>query len=207
MSALRVQGRGKRQGNTQEQRIKSLARIVHRLGKSDEVKFHDFASGITTSAAGTMTFISGIAEGAGSAERNGVSIAPHSLTVRDGVIWPTVQAWYRCIIFQDQLTAGVVPAVTDVLAAAAWNASFNHLNETNKRFKILMDYTLEGVPATNNAIQSKRTSKLLNGTMKYIGNANTQASAGVGAIYALRITSAGATQPTSDLRLEFQFRG
>lgn len=190
-----------------EQKIGVLQQQVRRLRRSDEIKFHDFASGITTSAAGTITYLSGITEGPGSAERIGQKIAPNKLTVRDGVIWPTVQAWYRLIIFQDNLTTGAAPAVTDVLATAAWNASYNHANETNKRFRILSDKILQGVPATNTAIQSRVVRRVRLNQVKYIGATNAQASASVGALYALRITSAGATQPTSDLRMELQFRG
>jgi hypothetical protein len=190
-----------------DQRIKALQRQVRQLKKSDEVKFHDFASGITTAAAGTITLLSGIAEGAGSAERIGVQISPSYLVIRDGIIWPTVQAWYRCIIFQDMFTNGAAPAVADVLAAAAWNGSFNHLNETNGRIRVLMDYTMQGVPATDSAIQSHIAFKRKIAAIKFVGATAAQASCGAGSIYALRITSAGATQPTSDLRLELQYRG
>jgi len=190
-----------------EQKINVLQRQVRKLKKGDEVKFHDFASGITTAAAGTITLLSGIAEGAGSAERNGQKIGPNKLVVRDGVIWPTVQAWYRLIIFQDMATIGAAPAVTDVLATAAWNASYNHANENNKRFRIHSDTILQGVPATNSAIQSRIVKRFKLSQIKYIGATNAQASCSTGTLYALRITSAGATQPTSDLRMEMQFRG
>lgn len=190
-----------------EQKINVLQRQVRKLRKVDEIKFHDFASPITTSNAGTITLLSGIAEGAGSADRIGVQIAPVKVTLRDGVIWPTVQTWYRAIVFQDMFTIGVAPAVADVLAATFWNGSFNHLNETNKRFRIIADYTLQGVPATNNAIQTRITKRFRLAPIKYIGATNAQASCSAGTLYILRITGAGATQPTSDLRLELQFRG
>lgn len=203
----RVMGRQPSRLDVDEQKINGLQRQVRKLKKADEIKFHDFASGITTAAAGTITLLSGIAEGAGSAERIGQKIAPSKVTIRDGVIWPTVQAWYRIIIFQDMGTIGAAPAVLDVLATAAWNASYNHANETNKRFRIHSDTILQGVPATNTAIQSRTVRKFKLGTIKYIGATNAQASAGFGSLYVLRITSAGATQPTSDLRMELQFRG
>lgn len=190
-----------------EQKINVLQRQVRKLRKGDEIKFHDFSSAITTAAAGTITLLSGIAEGAGSAERNGQKIGPSKLTVLDAVIWPTVQAWYRLIIFQDNQTSGAAPAVTDLLQSAAWNSNYNHANETGKRFRIHADIIQQGVPTQWTGIQHRKFKKFKLSQIKYIGAANTQASAGVGSLYALRITSAGATQPTSEIRLELQFRG
>lgn len=190
--------------------IVEIKKDVRKLKKTTAAEIHSatFSSPITTAAAGTVTFLSTIAQGDTEVSRAGNAIAPLSFGYRYTTLAAAggLNTYVRYIIFQDSQNQGVVPVATDVLAAADISSMYNINNELQKRFHIYKDWTQSVQPPNiyNSALCGKGHIKSLNRIM-YSGATAAVTDARKGALFLLRITSAGANQPTSDFHWNLKF--
>lgn len=189
-----------------EEKIAVLQQNVRRLKSSVDKKIFQNTSGITYAQAGTITYLSTIAQGVTLADRVGLDVSPDVLNFDEQVAF-TAQGAVRVIVFQDRLCAGTLPTVLDVLSSATVNATYNPTNQLNKRHKILADYSIYAVLTdTNQFTHKKRTIKRMN-KVKYLDGTAVIGGAGAGSIFVLRITNLGASFPVSDFKWELKFRG
>lgn len=197
--------------NLRPQKIAKMARQVSKLNKAIYANRHQMNNSadlnpLTT--AGTITYLSTIAIGDDNADRDGAAISPDYLKV-----WCTNNYFQaagvgicRYIIFQDKQSYGAAPAVLDVLQTADPNSQFNVPNKLAGRFRILMDWMFTGINGQDKQFHiRKKTMKP--GKVNFTGTTAAVASAGMGAIYLLRITStAAATAPSDIFRWSIGFK-
>lgn len=176
-----------------------MVNAVKKLVKRSNAEQHmmNNAANITYSSAGTVTYLSTIAEGDGNANRTGGKITPDSLEIRMLLNTGTAQGQAcRIIVFQDIQTYGAAPAVADVLHEAKIQSQYNVPNMVSKRFKILYDKVFTGVPTDGSSLRFIKIKKKSLNTIEYVGVANDISAAGRNALYMLRLTSADANQAT-----------
>jgi len=146
-------------------------------------------------ATGVVSLLStDIAQGDDIGNRSGDTIRPLKLTFRlcSFVTVDTFQA-FRFIVFQDTMSYGATPAVTDVLNTASYLSPYSPLNLQAKRFKILIDHIGENVDSAANQIAEITKVVKLKGTIHYKGTGTGATSAGKNSIYVLFINDATGT--------------
>lgn len=155
---------------------------------------HKNAVGLTNnidwSSSGVVSLLStDIAQGDNIGNRSGDSIRPLKLTFRI-TSFNTVNGAariFRFIVFQDTMSYGSTPIVTDVLATADYMSPFNAPNQQAKRFKILCDhYGANVFSAADQVVEITKVIKM-KGVIQYISTAAAAASAGKNTIYVLFI--------------------
>ncbi len=160
-----------------------------------EEKANDGSTSFTLSTAGTVTYLSAIAQGSDYTNRIGDSIKCHSvelivqvvasaaLTTNDGV---------RVLLFRDLENPGSAPAVTDVLSTANPLGLENWLNRA--RFKVLFDEVFD-ISNTANPLVSRLVHLPVDRHIKYRGTGATAASAAEGTMWLVSICGNG-TNPS-----------
>lgn len=192
--------------------IKKLDKEVNQLQKlaKAEICSAIFGSAITFATAGTITLLSTIAQGDQETNRAGNAINPLSLTYKGYTLAAAggANCFVRYIIFQDTQNQGVLPLVSDVIGLVGTtevNSMYNVNNDLQKRFHILKDWR-EAIQPPN----IYKSATLYQGFCRprKINFGGTTAAIGdmrKGALFLLRITSAGANFPTSDFHWGLKF--
>lgn len=154
-----------------------------------------------------------ISQGAGSDQRIGRRILVKSVYVRGRVFAPTTMtgaASFRMLVFQDKQPNGALAGATDLLIANEYLSPINLGN--SKRFKILMDETLDGRTIsvdTNEGINFERYVKT-NIEIGYVNGAGagTEADVLTNGIYCIVFFGgfgAGATAPVGKLWFRIRY--
>jgi hypothetical protein len=189
-------------------RAPTVARQVKQILVS-RVEHKNIASttaNIDYSASGVVSLIStDIAQGDDLGNRSGDSIRPLKLTFRicSFVTVDTFQA-FRFIVFQDTMSYGATPAVTDVLNSANYLSPFSPLNVQAKRFKILIDHCGQNVDSAANQILEITKVVKMKGVIHYKGTGTGATSAGKNSLYALFINDATGTAGERMYRWSYQ---
>lgn len=131
---------------------KASRKLANRIGYMLGEKKYLYGTVITgTTASGTVTSLSTIAQGDGDSQRDGDQITVSSMEIR-GFMYPDQPAGannqvFRMIIFQWLLSDLTPPVVNDVLLLAEYTSLYNH--DKRYQFRILYDKTYStGVGST-----------------------------------------------------------
>lgn len=195
-----------------------LARRVARLekrAKAQELKTHDISASTTYSSTGTVSYLSGIAQGDQSINREGLKINAIKLYGRARIIGNTTSSSaqiIRIIIFRDKDCNGALPTITGsdgLLEVASPDSLFSH--ETRNRFRIMFDRTWtvgsdgsDGLDQKSVRINAALPRKGL--TCYYSGTGSAIADADANGLFMLIIVADdGTNHPTvsSNLRLRY----
>lgn len=181
--------------NRMVKQVRQLNQVVH----ANRHQMNNAADLNPLTTAGTITYLSTIAIGDDNADREGAAITPDYLKVwiTNNYFQSTGEGICRYIIFQDKQSYGAAPAVQDVLQTADPNSQFNVPNKLAGRFRILMDWMFTGINGETNQYHIKRKT-MKPGKVNFTGTTNNVNSAGMGAIYLLRITTTAAGDAPSD---------
>lgn len=90
------------------------------------------------SATGSVTLLTGIAQGDTSETRNGNSIRSKSISIKGSLVAGSTTNEARYILFIDKVSSGVAPAITDLLESDGVFARYND-DFAGSRFIILED--------------------------------------------------------------------
>lgn len=134
--------------NKTETLEKRVDKINHYLAKhrGDE-KLSAITVTQTPATAGVVTYLSQIAQGDDGSDRSGYRINSHYIDFSLSAL-ATLTCNVRVIVFRDKMNQGVLPAVTDVLAAAGVYAPFAYFNRiAQRRFIPLYDKTFNNSAA------------------------------------------------------------
>lgn len=155
------------------------------------------AASAATDTTGSVVLLSGMSQGLTFATRIGETVVPKWLELRydtkdGGGVTVDAVTMFRVIVFRDnQIRTSTLPAVTDVLEAAAYNSPINHVAINASRFTILHDRLHEMPPIeasqiSDTSFQSVNKKIKLRGKIVY-----TNASTGTqkGNIYVLYISN------------------
>jgi hypothetical protein len=182
---------------------------VHRLVKNmiearTELKSVAAAVGASAStAAGVVQYFTPILQDDTTNGRTGDQIVPHDLTVRFTSICSATEA-ARFVIFQDTMNQGSAPTVSQVLSAASYNSTYNHINVVlNKRFKILYDKQIN--LCLNGEAQKNIVHRIpLKGKIGFVDTGDTSASAGPNSIWLIYIGTS--THVVTDINFRLTYR-
>lgn len=150
-------------------------------------------TGTATPAAGTFQFITqGIIQGTGSSQRQGNQITLSKVRAKINTFAVGVSGITRYVLYQDKMSNGATPLVTDILDSANSIAALNGLTvKTEKRYHILADFT-HNVPIGGEGIKVYDTtfsSKLLK-PVTYLANTSVVGANGRNAVFLLVLGSA-----------------
>lgn len=170
--------------------IRKLINIEH--------KFFDLNSNLTSTQAGTVQYLTGIAQGVDLSNRVGDSIKIQTLefnaTCYMGVTTP---ASCRIIIVRDLENGGAAIAGSDVLAnvggAGAATSLFNYIN-AEKRFAIIFDELIS--LDTSNSTQTLHMKMSHGGHIFFRDTTAAVTNGAEGVLYLLVTTDVAATGPT-----------
>jgi len=107
-----------------------------------------------------------------------------------------VTATLRFILFFDKMNTGAVPAVTDVLDAAATQSAYAIITHLEKRFTILYDQVYSMAVGGADQQLSKRMDFKLNTKVTYGSSTNVTAANAKNSLFGLVITDNGTNGPT-----------
>ncbi len=142
--------------------------------------------------AGVINSISSnLAQGDDINGRTGDVVRVHKLRVKYTFInSDSLASFYtgRIIIFQDTLANGALANVTDVLDSANPMSGYKPVYAQSRRFKILLDRTVNVIGATNRSRVTETVDLRVPGTIHYIGSAAANASLGKNTLNALFIS-------------------
>ncbi len=164
------------------------------------------ASSTTTSTtAGQVIFLSGVACGPDPDERVGKKITSKEFNCNVFINGDIASRLLRLIIFRDMDCAGALPGVTDVLDSATYQSFYNE--NSRQRFVILKDRTLS-LSATDaerwsHAVVKYKTRRPM--TIKYIDDGNPINSVGDGSIFLLIISETAGTANTIHTRADIRY--
>lgn len=172
----------------------NLRRIVRDIVDS-RVEHKRLASTVASTdilTAGVIIPISGnVFQGDDIGQRSGDVITPKMLTFR--LLAQASTATFtsfsvRCIIFQDTINNGALPAVTDVLNTASPTSVYNSVNAQQNRFKICYDKVFAVVGQTSATRVNIVKFIPMKGKIHYIATTGNTAGSGKNALFALFIT-------------------
>lgn len=149
-----------------------------------ELKFKDLSSSYTTTTAGQITLINGVAQGTDYNQRVGRESVMKSLYSRMTFADATQINMVRLLYVYDKQCNGVLPAITDILANASVYAPMNLNNKD--RFQTISDKVMVTSPNGPEVVFRKKYKKL-NCITTYSGTDATIASIATGAIYEIFI--------------------
>jgi hypothetical protein len=154
----------------------------------------------TSTTAGTVTYISQIAEGDSPDDRSGYQIRPVKHLVHLQVDNAST-SMTRFIIVQDKIAYGSAPTVGQILSSALPTNTINPIAIMNGRYKILLDEMLT-TSATGKNIEYKSVEIKMKGVIHFIGPTTSSSDAGNNAMFLLVISDT-ATAYTSHHQLTY----
>jgi hypothetical protein len=166
------------------------SRVEHKLATSLTPSFIDWTT------AGVVSELStDVAQGDNIGNRSGDVIRPLNLsfTLQTRCYAASTSNCFRVILFQDTMSSGAAPAVTDILNSASNISKYKPVNWQAKRFKILADFNGTNVGVVDNQETVYTKNIKMRGMVHYVNTATGAASAGKNTIYALFISSAATT--------------
>ncbi|MGN7614506.1 hypothetical protein ACQZV8_20750 [Magnetococcales bacterium HHB-1] len=178
--------------------LKSVINVEHKFVDKD-------LAGAVSSTTGSITPLSNLAQGDDYNARNGRSIKLSSLHVR-GTVNANASATttkVRLIIFNDRVSNGSTPAITDVLASSD-PMSFLNLNNTS-RFKIIYDRLYRLTDDQDNSVKTFRCNKKLGWHAKYNGSAGNVNEMQTGHLWFLILSDQATNTPSVDIHTRLRF--
>jgi len=163
-------------------------------------------------ATGTITLLNGIAEGDDFTNRNGRSVRLLSLQLR-GFATATIATGLaqlgRVILFWDNATIGVIPAISDVLSTTT--SSYSPYNMVNvNRFTILYDhqFALDSNSTTFSRAEEISANIKLNAVTRFINTGGTITGIQSGGLFMITLGSlvAGSTAGVLQAWTRVQFQ-
>ncbi len=200
----------KRRGNLRRKRyqlstarqLKNLRRKVRNI--TPETKYIDTVISASFTTAGAVVPITLCALGDEPFERDGDKIKVQSVDIYITNVGGTASDNTRCIIFWDQSSHGVVPAVSELLQVAAYDAHTN--NENNTRFKVIKQYLFSNNQNGNKNHFIRFYHKFLKTkSITYQGTTAVQANMLNDHIYMLFIGDMGTNQSSFSVRSRVRF--
>lgn len=188
-----------------QREVAALRRLVH----VPEEKSLDVDLNANVSNAGTLTLLSGIAQGTDVGQRVGNAIRATSITFRGRVGCNTAVTTYsviRLILIRDTENSGSVPALADIMEATGGSvgvrAPMNFINRD--RFKVLWEDMITVAPSFKYSQVVKGDLKL-NLPVKYRGTGNTVAAAAEGTLYWVWVSDEATNTPSVALYTQLRF--
>jgi len=171
-----------------------------------EVKHVDQTANLTPDTSGTVTLLSGIAQGDGNTTRDGTSVKLKGGDLRFRAASHTSAAatWLRLLLVVDTRNDGVNPTLSDIISATITGQP--NLDSSPNRFVILHDEVLSLVTAANRiAHRNIPLYALLDMHLMFNGTGATVASCSGPALFAVLLSSEATNTPsvTFDSRLLF----
>lgn len=155
---------------------------------------------------GTVTYLSGIAQGITDITRVGNKILIKDILVRLQITHNpagSVPSSMRIIFFASRQVNGVLPTIAEVLQSASQLSPLNRDN--TKQYVILKDYLFSTIPATETDIMVRKFYKIVNWHAFYDGTTNAIGDAEENHLFFLAISDVGADGPelVVDSRIKF----
>lgn len=178
---------------------KSVMKMVRSMMPKKEYKFIDVESAAAAQTYnGTITLISGVAQGTTAITRVGRSINLKSLLFRYSIIGLATDPIMRVMILYDKQNTGTAPSVGGILQtvgnANAVNAPLEYTQAG--RFQILYDKLIVCDAVKQTSYEGKFYKKFNGLSLKYQGDTAAQADVNKNAIYVLTISTTAAGNPT-----------
>ncbi len=164
------------------------------------------SSTITSTTAGAVIYLSGVAAGPDPDERTGKKITSKDFKCWIHINGDIASRLLRLVLFRDMDNAGALPTVTQVLTGATYQSFYNPNNRD--RFSILKDRTLS-LSATDaekdsHAVVKFRIRRPM--AIKYIDDSNAVTSAGAGNLFLLVISETAGTASKIHVRADIRYR-
>lgn len=185
---------------------KKIAKIQKQLKVGDRLVNITITGGVLV-AAGSISFVSGIAQGDDVSNRQGNIVKPVELIVKLKTtnITSAPGRTIRYILFQDTLCVGSPATVGDVLDAATTQAAKQEVNHLNKRHHILFDYTRSLDISRPIELQTFHIKGSRMKPLKYNLTTDVVAAAGANAMFLLAIVDNVTTATTLDASFQLRF--
>jgi hypothetical protein len=163
------------------QQVKQM--IVGRL----EDKIASASSTGVVGTAGSVVYLSSIAQGDSLGDRAGNAIRPSLLDIRFSYI-DVASGFARVIVFQDSENVGTIPTVAQVLTSASWNAVPDPTQIAMRRYKFLYDHTFP-LSAVGDLTGFEHRKIKMKGPIHFVSSGGTSTSGGRNALFLLVIAS------------------
>ncbi len=168
-----------------------------RISELTELHYNEMAiQTTTTTVAGSVFYLSGIAVGNQVDDRIGSKIAMKEFRLNLWVEGDIASRMIRVIVFRDMHAQGASPAVTDVLSSASYRSQLNWANRA--RFSVLSDRIIRCNAVANDydAFKFLKYSTKRPMNLEYVSDAEADTGAGKGAIFMLLISHIAGTANT-----------
>jgi len=197
-SVSRKQKRGRFSRTAKPQSVARIVRTI--LDSESETKCGVVVNATATStvAGAVQPLTQPIVEGTNINARVGRQIVITKLSCIFNATLPVlgVTATLRFILFFDKMNTGTVPAVLDVLDAAATQSAYAIIPHVEKRFSVLYDKVYSMAVGGADQQLSKRMDLKLNTKVSYGSSTNVTAANAKNSLFGLVITDNGAVSPT-----------
>ncbi len=182
----------------------SRASVKRMISERLESKTTSFSTSSATTTGGAIGYVSTVAQDDTIFGRTGDIIRPVCLRMRYNFHDTANLNYARIIVFRDSMCQAASPNVTDVLATAQYNSSYNFRNVyQQRRFTILHDHTFGMTPSGFNAQFYEKVIRL-KGVINYVGTGSTVASAGKNSLFLMTISGVAGAGCDVSTRLEFK---
>ncbi len=205
-------GRYYRSKGKADRRIKQRISRLESTSKKECKKHDELVGPIVVTNTGFVNYLTQIAQGDQSIQREGLSINLLSIYMKgfclsskenpNGIV-------VRLILFRDKYQLGVLPSVTDLLETANVFSFTEH--DEMRRFVVLWDKMLD-ISAFDTGLDRTKILKYYKSFKKskkidYRGTTNGIASAGSGALFLLAISNSASNHPELTMNYRFKFTG
>ena len=180
------------------------------LGKRPpEPKNFDIDNAVTATQSGTLTLLSGIAQGTDIGQRIGNSVFVTDIRISGRVAINSAVTTFstaRMVLIRDNENSGAAPVLSDILEATGstvvTRSPKNYLNR--KRFTFLYDELFVLAPGSASALPIGVDMRI-NREVTYRGTGNTVAAAAEGTLYLLVVSDEVGNAPNLTVYIQYQF--
>lgn len=191
--------RKKKEEKVSSRQLVVAVKKVNRLYKARELKFHEVTVNSAFNNSGTIVLLSGLAQGDSGSARDGDKISMQSIYFGGrAMIASSSYDLCRVIIFRFNVTDGVSPIPSDVLAQTATasiiDSPYNFLKR--RQYSIVADKVITLNANSNHVVSWKQNTPLKGSQAFYQGTGNTVTSTSTGTLFALFCSDKAGTPPT-----------
>lgn len=192
--------------------VKMVRRLRRHVNRNEELKNKDniIVPGTVITSAGSVLYITNIAQGNNEINRTGKRITLHSVLVRISVFPNSTNPAgnnLRFMIVQDRNNVGSTPGVSDVLQQLSSTAPL--LSTATMRFRVICDrlYSVIAGQVVNDKLYCKLEYRrnILN-PIQYTGTADTDGSAGSGALFIMMVSDEATNGPVVHVNARTRFK-
>jgi len=174
-----------------------------------EPKNYNIDVAVSPTTTGTLTLLSGIAQGTDVGQRVGNSIFVTDVRVSGRVVINAAVTSFstaRLVLLRDNENSGAAPVLSDILEATGstvvTRSPRNFLNR--KRFTFLYDELFVLAPNSPSALPIGFDMKI-NREVRYRGTGNTVAAAAEGTLYLMCVSDETSSPPNLTTYIQYQF--